>query len=102
MERIGMSQEERDWLEWLKRAREEDDAAGGGRPDGSQRALGTQAVEADERRARPSGGAWAKGAGIEPHDPSERASSGDRDAEAAGLARLWTEVCQRVVGQTAR
>jgi hypothetical protein len=53
MERIAMSQEERDWLDWLKRAkRREDDAAGSRRADGRDRALGAEVAAADEETGR--------------------------------------------------
>src|ERR1700674_3866436 len=72
--------------------RQEDDPTRGGRADGSQRPVGAQAIEADETGGRPCGCAWATGAGIEPQDRAEGASSGHRDCKAAGLARLWTDL----------
>src|ERR1035437_4276079 len=103
MERIEMSQEERDRLEWLKRAKDgSNQPARGGQADGSNRPLGAQAVEADETPGRSGGSSRATRAGIQPENRDEGASAGDRTAETAGLARLWTDVRQRATGQAAR
>src|SRR6266404_9014187 len=102
MERIEMSQEERDRLEWLKRAQDnvisQREAAKGMK---SERPVGTQAIEADEARGRPCGGAWIAGASLEPQDHRESASPSDGDTQAARLARFWTDLRRRTVGQAA-
>ncbi len=72
MERIAMSQEERDWLDWLKRARDgkmsQREAAG---TDGSERPLGAEAAAADEEARRRGGGAWAAGTSVQSQAAAE-------------------------------
>jgi hypothetical protein len=83
-------------------ARQEDDAARGGRADGSQPALGAQAVETDETRGGPGRSAWAARSGVEPQDLGTGSEPSHRDSEATRLARFWTDVRQRAVSQAAR
>ena len=47
------------------------------------------------------GGAWVAGPGIEPQDRDADAEAGHRASEAARVARLRTNLCQRAVSQTA-
>ena len=103
MERIAMSQEERDKLEWLKRAKDgvitQREAANKmGVSDRWVRKL----LKRMKKRGDASGGAWVAGPGIQPQDRDARRR--DRAIEllqAARLARLRADVCQRAVGQTA-
>jgi hypothetical protein len=66
MERIAMSQEERDWLDWLKRAR---DGKMTQREAGErmevERALGADVAEADATARRRRSGAWITGTAIQ-------------------------------------
>src|SRR5229473_3200546 len=59
--------------------RQENDAAGNGRTDGRQRALGAQVASADEETGRCGGGAWAAGTCLQPQVAGEdaEASAGD-------------------------
>ena len=67
MERIAMSQEERDWLDWCETgAGQEDNAAGSLRADGGNRALGAEALAADEETGRCRRGAPVAGTGLQP------------------------------------
>src|SRR5580658_6633079 len=78
----------------------EDDAAGRGRANGRDRALGTQAVAADEETGRCGCRAWAAGTGIEPQAGRENAEAGAGDPAQAGLARFRADLCRRTTGQT--
>ena len=103
MERIAMSQEERDWLEWLKRAQ-----------DGviTQRQAAEKMGVSDRwvrkllvrMKTDGDGGCRARTAGpvVEPADRRADAGAGGGAAEAAGVARLRADVRQRAVGQAAR
>jgi hypothetical protein len=62
MERIEMSQEERDKLEWLKKSQGRGDhSAQSGGTDWRERTVGAQAAEADQEARRCGGRAWARG-----------------------------------------
>src|ERR1035437_6453475 len=103
MERIEMSQEERDKLEWLKRAKDgvisqREAARRMGVTDRWVRKLLTRMKRQGDRVVVHG----LRGAGIQPENRDEGASAGDRTAETAGLARLWTDVRQRATGQAAR
>src|SRR5271157_3178247 len=101
MERIAMSQEERDVLDWLKRAKEgsitQREAAQ--KMDVSDRWVRTllrrmskrgDAVVVHGLRGRPSNRKLAADSETSPGD-----------SEAAGLARFWADVRRRTVGQAA-
>src|ERR1700677_1756837 len=79
-----------------------DQPARGGAADGSDRSLGAQAVEADEAARRSGGGSRPSRTGFQPQNSQQGVRSGDRVVEAAGLARLRTDVRQRATGETAR
>jgi hypothetical protein len=95
MERIEMSQEERDKLEWLKRAKDgvirQREAAGkmGVSDRWVRKLLKRMKREGDHVVVHGLGGA-----GLEPQDRRESASPGDGDSKAARLARFWADLSQ--------
>ena len=98
-----MNQEERDWLEWLKRAQDgvvtQRQAA---EKMGVSDRWGAQAVGAHEDRWRRRCGARSTRPDVEPADRQADAGACHGAAEASGVARLRADVRQRAVGETTR
>ena len=102
MERIAMSQEERDKLEWLKRARDKGI---------SQREAAWKIGVSDRwvrkllKRMKKQGDRVVvhglRGASPQPQDNGESASPGAGDSAAAGWARLRANLRERAEGQVA-
>jgi hypothetical protein len=71
----------------------QDDAVGGGRADGSERALGAEAAAADEEAGRCGGGAWIAGQGFKSEAAGQDQAVRSGDFAQTGLARFRTDVC---------
>src|SRR5580698_10150774 len=78
----------------------QDDAAGSGRSDGSERALGAEAAGADEEARRCRGGAWIAREVVEPETVGKDEAGRTGDVAQAGLARFRADVCGRAVMET--
>jgi HTH domain len=87
-----MNQEERDWLEWLKRAR---DGVVTQRQAGEKMEVSDRWVRRLLRRMK------SEGDGVVVHGLRGRGAR-HRTAQTAGVARLRANVCERAVGQAAQ
>ena len=96
-----MSQEERDWLDWLKRAR---DGKMTQREAAERMGVTERWVRKLLRRMKKQGdargGAWAAGTGLQPQAARENTEAGAGDPAEAGLARFRADLCRRTTGQT--
>src|SRR5664279_1275421 len=78
------------------------DTAVGGGEDGRKRPLGAKVAETHGGRWRRRCRARTAGPVVEPADRRADAGASHRTAEAAGVARLRTDVRERAVGQATR
>ena len=99
---MAMSQGERDWLNWLKRAR---DGVLAQRQAAEKMGVTERWVRELLGRMESEGDGVVvhglRGAAIQPADWRAAAGEGDEDAGPAGVARLWADVCEPAIGQAA-
>jgi len=79
-----------------------DHSAARRRKDGSKRPVGTKVAGAYEGRWRRGCSARTSESAIEPADRRGDTGASHRAAEAAGVARLWADVCERATSSAAQ